>query len=203
MSAVPESRAGAGSAMNDATRELGAALGVAVLGSIAASQYSSHLHDALDKIPGGRTRHRELVDRRRAAGRREAPAARRSLRSPPRRRPRSSTASTSRRCSVSSLAIVAALVTRQFLPRTVADVGPMHSAVEALENAAEFGLGGAMPVFPDEPTHPSPGASAAPARHDARRAAYAPTGVTATSDRARRRAAHPRELRHRRHDGVR
>ena len=51
MSAVPESRAGAGSAMNDATRELGAALGIAVLGSIAASQYSSHLHDALDKIP--------------------------------------------------------------------------------------------------------------------------------------------------------
>ena len=32
-------RAGAGSAMNDATRELGAALGIAVLGSIAASQY--------------------------------------------------------------------------------------------------------------------------------------------------------------------
>jgi len=51
MSAVPESRAGAGSAMNDATRELGAALGIAVLGSIAASQYSSHLHAALDKIP--------------------------------------------------------------------------------------------------------------------------------------------------------
>jgi len=25
----------------------------------------------------------------------------------------------------------------------------MHSGVEALENAAEFGLGGAMPVFPD------------------------------------------------------
>jgi len=44
MSAVPERRAGAGSAMNDATRELGAALGIAVLGSIAASQYSSSLH---------------------------------------------------------------------------------------------------------------------------------------------------------------
>ena len=37
--------------MNDATRELGAALGVAVLGSIAASQYTSHLDDALDVIP--------------------------------------------------------------------------------------------------------------------------------------------------------
>jgi hypothetical protein len=27
----------------------------------------------------------------------------------------------------------------------------MHSAIEALENAAELGIGGAMPVFPDEP----------------------------------------------------
>jgi EmrB/QacA subfamily drug resistance transporter len=43
MSAVPARRAGAGSAMNDATRELGAALGIAVLGSIAASRYSSKI----------------------------------------------------------------------------------------------------------------------------------------------------------------
>jgi MFS transporter, DHA2 family, integral membrane protein len=43
MSAVPQRRAGAGSAMNDATRELGAALGVAVLGSLAASKYTSRL----------------------------------------------------------------------------------------------------------------------------------------------------------------
>ena len=51
MSAVPESRAGAGSAMNDATREFGAALGIAVLGSIAASQYTSKLHDAVRVLP--------------------------------------------------------------------------------------------------------------------------------------------------------
>jgi EmrB/QacA subfamily drug resistance transporter len=47
MSAVPPRRAGAGSAMNDTTRELGAALGVAVLGSLAASRYASGLHDPL------------------------------------------------------------------------------------------------------------------------------------------------------------
>ena len=41
MSAVPPRRAGAGSAMNDATRELGAALGVAVMGSLAASKYAT------------------------------------------------------------------------------------------------------------------------------------------------------------------
>jgi EmrB/QacA subfamily drug resistance transporter len=43
MAAVPPRRAGAGSAMNDATRELGASLGVAILGSIAASGYASKL----------------------------------------------------------------------------------------------------------------------------------------------------------------
>lgn len=43
MSAVPARRAGAGSATNDATRELGAALGVAVLGSLAASKFASQL----------------------------------------------------------------------------------------------------------------------------------------------------------------
>jgi Na+/melibiose symporter-like transporter len=43
MSAVPARRAGAGSATNDATRELGAALGVAVLGSLAASKFASEL----------------------------------------------------------------------------------------------------------------------------------------------------------------
>jgi hypothetical protein len=51
MSAVPARRAGAGSAMNDATRELGAALGVAVLGSIAASKYTSSLHDTVAHLP--------------------------------------------------------------------------------------------------------------------------------------------------------
>jgi Na+/melibiose symporter-like transporter len=40
MSAVPPRRAGMGSATNDATRELGAALGVAVMGSIAASHFT-------------------------------------------------------------------------------------------------------------------------------------------------------------------
>src|SRR4051794_1455573 len=43
MSAVPARRAGAGSAMNDATRELGAALGIALMGSLAASRYTSLL----------------------------------------------------------------------------------------------------------------------------------------------------------------
>jgi Na+/melibiose symporter-like transporter len=51
MSAVPARRAGAGSATNDASRELGAALGVAVLGSVAASRYASVLARSTVHLP--------------------------------------------------------------------------------------------------------------------------------------------------------
>jgi EmrB/QacA subfamily drug resistance transporter len=43
MSSLPMNKAGVGSAVNDTTRELGGALGVAVLGSLVASTYASHL----------------------------------------------------------------------------------------------------------------------------------------------------------------
>jgi EmrB/QacA subfamily drug resistance transporter len=51
MSAVPLGRAGVGSAMNDTTRELGGALGVAVLGSIVASRYNSEIASAIAGLP--------------------------------------------------------------------------------------------------------------------------------------------------------
>jgi hypothetical protein len=51
MSAVPLGKAGVGSAMNDTTRELGGALGVAVLGSLVASRYDARLSPALDILP--------------------------------------------------------------------------------------------------------------------------------------------------------
>ncbi len=47
MGAVPEAKAGVGSAVNDATRILGATLGVAVIGSIYASLYGSRLGSML------------------------------------------------------------------------------------------------------------------------------------------------------------
>ena len=53
MSAVPPRRAGAGSATNDATRELGAALGVAVLGSLAASKFASGLRHVTARLSSG------------------------------------------------------------------------------------------------------------------------------------------------------
>ena len=50
MSTLPRTRAGVGSAVNDTVRELGGALGVAVIGSVAASTYSSNLDGQLDGI---------------------------------------------------------------------------------------------------------------------------------------------------------
>jgi Na+/melibiose symporter-like transporter len=51
MSSVPLGRAGVGSAMNDTTRELGGALGVAVLGSVVTSRYASGIASSLAGLP--------------------------------------------------------------------------------------------------------------------------------------------------------
>ncbi len=47
MTTVPAHQAGAGSAVNDTIREVGGALGVAVIGSLSAAVYRSHLSSAL------------------------------------------------------------------------------------------------------------------------------------------------------------
>src|SRR5262245_17595453 len=51
MSAVPEAKAGVGSAMNDVNRQVAGALGVAVIGSISSSIYSSKLEVATAALP--------------------------------------------------------------------------------------------------------------------------------------------------------
>lgn len=51
MSAVPRNRSGMGSAMNDTTRELGGALGVAVLGAILSAAYAANVHETASKLP--------------------------------------------------------------------------------------------------------------------------------------------------------
>ena len=54
LGAVPAAKAGIGSAINDATRILGATLGVAVIGSVYASLYSSRLTHGLGaEVPAG------------------------------------------------------------------------------------------------------------------------------------------------------
>jgi EmrB/QacA subfamily drug resistance transporter len=51
MSVVPPEKAGAGSAVNNTTRQVGGALGIAVLGSVLSGTYSRHIEPALDQIP--------------------------------------------------------------------------------------------------------------------------------------------------------
>src|SRR6201995_2462589 len=58
MTTVPAHQAGAGSAINDTIREVGGALGVAIVGSLAAAVYRSNLTTVLDAahVPAGVTR---------------------------------------------------------------------------------------------------------------------------------------------------
>lgn len=53
MASVPLAKAGVGSAMNDTTREVGGALGVAVLGSVFSSAYATEVAPALSGLPAG------------------------------------------------------------------------------------------------------------------------------------------------------
>jgi DHA2 family multidrug resistance protein-like MFS transporter len=51
MSAVPAAKAGVGSAMNDVNRQVAGALGVAVIGSVSSSAYSSKVESATTGLP--------------------------------------------------------------------------------------------------------------------------------------------------------
>jgi hypothetical protein len=51
MGSLPLAKAGVGSAMNDTTRQVGGALGVAVLGSVLTSSYASSIAPALQGLP--------------------------------------------------------------------------------------------------------------------------------------------------------
>jgi EmrB/QacA subfamily drug resistance transporter len=152
MSAVPPRRAGAGSAMNDATRELGAALGVAVLGSIAASRYGSGIASTVKSLsPADATAARTSL-----AGAYQTAA----------HLPREAAAqlvSGADHAFLSGIhfAVVAgailaggaALAVLKFLPRHIAQHGAEDgasgelSALESIETVAELGLAGVPPVF--------------------------------------------------------
>jgi EmrB/QacA subfamily drug resistance transporter len=51
MSVVPREKAGAGAAVNNSVRQVGGALGVAILGSVLAGAYAAHLGDVTDALP--------------------------------------------------------------------------------------------------------------------------------------------------------
>ena len=150
MSAVPPNRAGAGSAMNDASRELGAAFGVAVMGSLAASQYATAIRSLTTTLPA---EVQELAssslagalhvadDIGGAAGQVLAAGADAAF-----------VDGVHLAVMVGAvLAAIAAALVLKFLPREISHDGALHGAVESLEDVAELGLGGTMPVFADDP----------------------------------------------------
>ncbi|HMS13886.1 MAG TPA: MFS transporter [Microthrixaceae bacterium] len=51
VSSLPLAKAGVGSAVNDVTREVGGAVGIAVMGSVLASSYSSSMSERIAKFP--------------------------------------------------------------------------------------------------------------------------------------------------------
>jgi len=159
MSAVPPRRAGAGSAMNDATRELGAALGVAVLGSVAASRYSAGIASAVAPLsPGDHA----------AASASLGAALQTAARLPHQLAgPLVSAAEHAFMTGIhvaavtgSVLTAIGALVVLKFLPQRIVQQGAMHDAVSSAEDMAELGIGGALPVFADTVPTPDPAIAA-------------------------------------------
>ena len=55
MGSLPRAKAGVGSAVNDTTRQMGGAVGVAVFGSLMASHFTSSIADKLGSRAAGRS----------------------------------------------------------------------------------------------------------------------------------------------------
>ena len=136
MAAVPRDRAGMGSATNDTTRELGGALGVAVLGSLLAGQYTSGVRSAVAGLPEQAREIAEgsiggvigLIEQGLDPGRS------RSSTSPA---SRSSTGCTSPRSSGPCVVVVAALIVKRYLP---ADRPPAPEALTLDDDADAPGV---------------------------------------------------------------
>jgi EmrB/QacA subfamily drug resistance transporter len=149
MGAVPARRAGAGSAMNDATRELGAALGIAVLGSVAASRYASNVAPFLRRLsPADQATARTSIDGAiRVAATLPKPAA-------------AVLTGAANHAFVSGihlavtvgavLALISAFIVFRYLPHSLVAETAMRGPVESVEDAAELGLAGVPPLFADE-----------------------------------------------------
>ena len=151
MSSVPTRRAGAGSAMNDASRERGAALGVAVLGSVTASKYAATLGNLTLGLSGGdRTTAESSLAGALDTASHLPEAAGRVL------------TSGAEAAFIDGLhlavtvggllATLAAVLVWRYLPRAVAHEGALSGPGGAMENTAELGIGGVPPLFADETT---------------------------------------------------
>ena len=149
MAAVPARRAGAGSAMNDATRELGAALGIAVLGSVAARATTVGLRRTYTVF-----RHRAAQGGRHV----DRGGARRGGHDCPDHAAAILTAGSKgafvsglhlAAWSGSLLALCAGVIVLKYLPHSLVPEGAVKGPVESMEDMAEFGIAGGLPVFAD------------------------------------------------------
>ena len=149
MMAVPARRAGSGSAMNDATRELGAALGIAVLGSIAASKYASKIAPFLRGLsPADKsTVSTSIAGAHRVAETLPGPA-------------QNVLTAAADHAFVGGihlavtvgaiLALISAGIVYRYLPHSMVAEGAMRGPVESVEDAAELGIAGVPPLFADD-----------------------------------------------------
>ncbi|HUS61284.1 MAG TPA: hypothetical protein VMY34_03740, partial [Acidimicrobiales bacterium] len=149
MASVPLHKAGVGSAVNDTTRELGGALGVAVMGSLATSRYVDLVGPIADRLPAGAG---DAVTRSLAGAFRVAAKLPPPLHDQVRDVARASFVSGIHlAASVGGIVILltAALVLR-FLPASLGPSGPSRdlgaTRAEAVEHTAELGLGGVPTV---------------------------------------------------------
>ena len=111
MGSLPRAKAGIGSAMNDTTRQVGGAFGVAIIGSVMSSVYGSRVADAFSSA--GRHRQPAVDQPRNGLGQALAVAG-----DPERARPASASSSQSRRRTRSCTACTAACSSAR-LPRSL------------------------------------------------------------------------------------
>jgi EmrB/QacA subfamily drug resistance transporter len=146
MSAVPSRRAGAGSAMNDATRELGAALGIALMGSLAASRYTASLAHVTKNLPAN-VKHQanvSLADALGAADKLGGPAGA-VLRAGAEH---AFISGIQLAVTVGAvLAAVSAFIVFRNLPHEASHSTAQAGPIEAMEVTAELGIAGVEPAF--------------------------------------------------------
>ena len=130
MGSLPRDKAGVGSAVNDTSREVGAALGVAVVGSLLSSIYGGRF---LDNLPAGRARVR-LAPRPTVRSAPRSASARSSVArapvSPTPHAKRSSTRCHARSLVMAAIALVGAFVAWRFLPARATDETYADEAAE-------------------------------------------------------------------------
>jgi EmrB/QacA subfamily drug resistance transporter len=147
MSAVPARKAGTASAMNNTTREMGTALGVAVLGSLAALRFGDGIAKEISGLSAvdqdaARSSFSSAIDVARGLGgvqaQRLVDAANHAF------------VDGVRLASVTGgiLSVIAAVAVLRYLPKHLEARGAMKGPIEAAENMAEA-LGGVPPLFAD------------------------------------------------------